>query len=287
MENNDPVTSKNIRSLAGIYVVLLCVASMVLTGYIDYITGEEISLSIFYLMPISFLTWRFNMLAGVITSLVASAEWLFTDFMSGHFYSHPAVGYWNMFVRLGFFLIACVLLARLKKELLYEKELATIDFLTGAKNSRSFFELAGIEINRSKRFKRPFSVAYIDVDDFKTINDKFGHTVGDMLLQLMVGTIKKSVRPYDIVGRLGGDEFAVILPETGYESAKITLERFKRILLDDMKENGLPATFSIGGATFDYPPKSVDEMLRAADELMYIAKKDGKNRIEHKIITPV
>ena len=116
-------------------------------------------------------------------------------------------------------MIFTLLLSSLKRALDRERELSGTDVLTGIRNARSFREVLGAEIERSKRFQRPFTVAYLDLDNFKTVNDCHGHEHGDELLRLVGNTILTGIRKTDTVARLGGDEFALLLPETEYEAA--------------------------------------------------------------------
>jgi diguanylate cyclase (GGDEF)-like protein len=164
-----------------------------------------------------------------------------------------------------------------------EKELARTDPLTGAMNSRAFGELATAELHRARRYERPFTLAYVDIDDFKAVNDRFGHSTGDTLLRLVAETMKHNSRAVDVVARVGGDEFVVLLPETGPGPAQVVSRKLQERLLGVVQQNGWPATFSIGAITFISPPATVDEMLRLADRLMYSAKKSGKNQIRHEI----
>jgi len=147
-------------------------------------------------------------------SIASAITWLIADFTSGHIYSHSAIPYWNMSVRLGTFLIITFLLSTLKSALEHEKELARTDSLTGIANRRYFIELANMEINRACRYKHPFTIVHIDLDNLKAVNDRFGHSTGDTVLRLVVNTIQNNIRATDIVARLGGDEFVILLPET-------------------------------------------------------------------------
>jgi diguanylate cyclase (GGDEF)-like protein len=205
------------------------------------------------------------------------------DLIVGYSHSHPLVPYWNMLMRSGFFLFVVVILSKLKTALEHEKNLSRTDSLTGTANKRAFYELASIEIDRARRYKRPFTAAYIDIDNFKTINDRFGHTIGDCLLQLVATTIRSKTRSTDAVARLGGDEFILLLPETEGESAQKVLHRIQNQLLDAVQKNEWPVTFSIGVATFINPPESVEEMIKKADALMYSAKNSGKNMIKQAV----
>lgn len=269
-----------IRSAA---LIVSCLVLIVLLGAIDYITGEELSFSIFYLIPILTIAWKTGRTAGIFMSLAGTVTWFISDYSGSH-YSHLLIPYWNAFVRLGFFVTASYILSRLKVELDKEKELARIDLLTGVKNSRSFFELAQAEIERSRRHGHVFSVAYLDLDNFKAINDTNGHSVGDGLLQEVAEVMKGSLRRIDLTARLGGDEFVALLPETDETTASLAIERMRQNLIESMEANTWPVTFSIGVVTFATLPQSVNDMIKEADSLMYLAKEKGKNKTLHKKI---
>ncbi len=210
-------------------------------------------------------------------------SWVVVSELTKDNYSSRAVPYWNVAVTLGFIVTLTLVVAAFKRSHEKERELARTDYLTGAYNGRSFSEMAEAEINRARRNQLPFTVFYMDVDDFKLVNDRDGHSTGDRLLRVVAETIRKSVRSVDVVARLGGDEFAVLLPETDMCAAEVVIRRVRRQLLEAARENRWPVTFSIGVVTWDAPPASLDEMLRAADGLMYTAKRNGKNRILHKV----
>jgi diguanylate cyclase (GGDEF)-like protein len=185
--------------------------------------------------------------------------------------------------RLSSFVILTFILSALKSTLKQEKETSRIDFLTGIRNRRYFIELVNMEINRARRYEHPFTMACIDLDNFKTVNDCFGHSTGDILLRLVARTIQENIRVTDTVARLGGDEFAILLPETGRNGAEVILQKIQKINLDIMRRHGWPVTLSIGVATFTSPPSTVDQTLRISDQLMYHAKNNGKNSIRHEV----
>lgn len=164
-----------------------------------------------------------------------------------------------------------------------EKAFSRIDFLTGIQNRRYFIELVNMEINRARRYESPFTLVCIDLDNFKTVNDCFGHSTGDILLRLVARTIRENIRVTDTVARLGGDEFAILLPETVRNVDEVILQKVQKINLDIMRRHGWPVTLSIGVATFTSPPSTVDETLRISDQLMYTAKTNGKNNIRYEV----
>ena len=144
-----------------------------------------------------------------------------------------------------------------------------------------FSEIADLEIKRACRFKRPVSLAYIDIDNFKHVNDTRGHKEGDRLLQVAAYSLQKSIRISDMVARVGGDEFVVLFTETDYESAETAVNRIRNELLSAIQENKWPVTASIGLATSNNSECNFDELLTKADDLMYSVKKAGKNKVKH------
>ena len=234
--------------------------------------------SLFYVMPISLAGWLMGRKSGLLSSLLSTLVWLLTD-LSGHIYEGPVVPIWNTLVRLSFFCLVGLLLSALRSSVKHEKALARTDYLTGAANLRFFLELLQKEIDRSLRYLHPFTVVYIDLDNFKAVNDKFGHLLGDEVLQMLVSYITTHIRKTDVTARLGGDEFALLLPETTQESARVVLTKLRDGLLEEMQRNNWPITFSIGVLTCTAPPVKAEELVRIADELMYSVKSGGKNAI--------
>lgn len=257
------------------FVLVLCL------GVIDSLTGPEFSFAVFYLLPVLWTAWFADRRAGIAVSIAGAATWLAMDLLAGATYSHPAIPYWNATTRLIFFLAVGVLVSALKGRLEREEKLARTDVLTGAINVRFFTGLANMEIGRARRYQRPLTLLYIDADHFKSVNDRFGHNTGDALLRSMAEVMKGEIRATDVVARLGGDEFAILLPETGYEPAQRVIRKVRQRLLDTMAEEGWSVTFSIGAVTFTTPPDSVHEMIKQADDLMYAAKRSGKDMVKH------
>ena len=263
-------------------ILAISLLLVMLLGVIDHLTGYDISFSIFYLLPVVLVSWFDKKSHAVIISILSAEVWLMADIYSGHIYSHPAIPAWNSIMRLGFFLIVAFSLLEIKKLLEKEQTSARTDFLTGVANSRAFYSFAQIEIDRSVRFSRAFTIAYIDIDNFKQVNDTRGHIQGDNLLQSVAKTIKDNIRSIDIVSRLGGDEFAILFSETNEENAKTALNKVQKELLSIVKDNNWPVTFSIGAVTC-CKSCDLDELIKEADKLMYTVKESGKNRIEYKI----
>ncbi len=272
------------RSPAFIFVA--CLLLVALLGVLDYLNGPDFSLLIFYAVPVFVASWYVGRRAGLVMCATSGLAWFAGAYAtSGHF-SSPFVAYWNAAVRFGFIVLLTHIVAAFKSSLAQEREMARTDYLTGAFNGRSFNETAAAEIARARRHAHPFSVAYIDVDDFKQVNDRQGHSTGDRLLKTVADALRRNVRDVDTVARIGGDEFAVLMPETDARAAQVVMRRMRRRLLEETRRAGWPITVSVGVVTFALPPDSVDDVLRAADDAMYSAKRGGKNSLRHTNAVP-
>ncbi len=266
--------------------ILLGFITVILVGITDFVTNYRLGFSIFYLVPIMIVTWIYGKKFGILLSITSSLIWLFLELFTKQSSITSIMPYLSASMRFIIFFSVTYLLSiqsELEKSLRIEKKLARKDILTGAANRRLFFELAEIEIRRSKRYKHPFTLAYIDLDNFKKVNDTQGHNAGDKVLKVVVETIHKNIREIDLVARLSGDEFVILLPETNLQQAKIVIDRTQKGLLFAMQKHSWPVTFSIGVITFEKVPSTTDEMVKVADNLMYEVKKSGKNMVKYDI----
>jgi len=254
-------------------------------GFFDVLTGHELALSLFYVLPLSLVTWFVGKRIGIVISVASVLCWLTVDVIIEYPYSHPAILYWNTIIRFGFFLFMTLMLSAFRNAHEHEKELNRFDYMTGALNARFFSELVQLEIERSQRYKCSFTIAYIDLDNFKFINDNFGHTIGDKVLSTIVKQAKSRLRKVDVIARLGGDEFAFLLPETNQAAAQVAVSKIQISLLEEMRRNNWPVTFSIGVLTCINTPQTPDELIKQVDELMYSVKNNGKNSISYSVYT--
>jgi len=159
------------------------------------------------------------------------------------------------------------------------KKLATTDPLTGAFNRYQLFKKLEEEIERSKRYGSHLSLIMFDIDNFKSINDTYGHNVGDQVLKITIDTIKKHLRKTDTLGRFGGEEFMIICPNIDSEGAKKIAEKIRK-LVRDINIHSIPEiTISIGVAEYNYG-EDISEFIKKADIALYSAKNKGKNRVE-------
>ena len=163
--------------------------------------------------------------------------------------------------------------------------LATTDGLTGTHNRRHLFELGRREIERARRYKHPLSAIMLDIDNFKQVNDTYGHSIGDQVLRALTRECLDSLREVDILGRYGGEEFAIILPETECQAACKTAERLRqRIENKPFKttKGELLLTISLGVAELIDDIPDMATLLDLADSALYVAKQSGRNRVEFK-----
>jgi len=259
---------------------LLSLVLVLAIGFADFLTGFELSFSLFYLAPISLVAWHAGGTSGIVISLMSALVWFVADIASGHTYSALWIYLWNTFIRLGIFIAVAMILARLKNSLIFEQTLARTDFLTQAINARYFYELAEQEIVRSRRYSHPLSLVYIDLDNFKQVNDRFGHLAGDRVLQQVVQVCTRNLRATDCVARLGGDEFVILLPETGPSAARTILPRLATHLRDEIRRDNPFVSCSIGVVSCEDEIPEAVELVKRADRAMYTAKSAGKDRIE-------
>jgi diguanylate cyclase (GGDEF)-like protein len=268
-------------SRSPVTVISLSLIALALLGWIDYLTGDY-SLIVFYLIPVSIVAWFVNRTSGMLFCLLALVTRFSVNEAHTSFALHnTSLHYWNECIELLFLLIMSLLFSALRKNLDSEKTLASSDPLTGALNRRAFFDIAEYELNRSHRYGHATTIAYIDLDNFKEINDRLGHAVGDNLLTTVTKTITSHIRSTDILSRFGGDEFVLLLPETPADAAAPFLEKIQLQLNRAMSARDWPVSFSIGAVTYPKAPPGVDEVIKKADMLMYEVKRSGKNRLLH------
>lgn len=272
---------KGLSRPAVMAIALLIVA---IVGIADSITGPYYSFSAFYLVPVVLTAWYAGRFNAVIIAISGAVVWLVADITGKSYHEYPLSLLWNDLVELSLFLFAAYIISALKGRLDREEEVSRRDQLTGIANRRKFRELADEEIRRSRRYSDPFAVIYLDIDNFKTVNDTLGHNEGDLLLCQVATTIAAAIREIDTVARLGGDEFSLLLPETGGEEA-ITVATKIHASLKETVEPRWPVTFSIGMVSYLKAPASTDEMIQMADRLMYEVKNSGKDELRHLVIS--
>lgn len=279
------------RSLA--LPLLFLFAVVLAIGWFDYVTGPEIGMSLLYLLPVIVTGWRLGPLAGSTNASFAALNWFVADAV-WYPVEHMPISAWNGFTRLVIFLSFALashrlrfdreelmaLNERLRAALEREQSLARTDALTGLANLLAFRERLNAELPRVTRKHAALCIAYLDLDNFKGVNDGFGHARGDELLRRVSGLIQQSVRAGDLPARLGGDEFAIALWDIEREAVEAVAARLvERVGSLAADYPGVDLGASMGIAFLEAVPASVDEALRAADAAMYAAKTAGKGRV--------
>jgi diguanylate cyclase (GGDEF)-like protein len=258
---------------------LLAVMGVPLVGLLDYWTGYGLQVSILYLIPVFGAAWYCGLWPGVGISVLTGIMSLVVDVEWGHSDAGLWVSLWNACMRVWLYFPVAYLAAHLRMHLDRERQFARVDPLTGILNGRAFSEEAERFLALTRRKEQPLTVVYIDLDDFKGVNDSRGHSGGDKVLREVAQALVNCTRPYDLVARMGGDEFCVLLPDTGVDEAKGFMAQASEKLEREAELGGWQASFSVGVATFRIPPMTLDTALSVADDLMYQAKRAGKRRV--------
>jgi diguanylate cyclase (GGDEF)-like protein len=240
---------------------------------------------VFYLIPVALAAWYVNEAAGVAVAILCAGFAAYgTEIQPGLLAHSPWIGLWGIASRLFFFLFAVWLVGRQRRTMDTIRTLATTDSQTGVYNARTFFDMLQKEIARSRRYGRPLSLIYLDIDNFKTVNDSYGHQTGNSVLWATAAGLLQSVRRTDIVARLGGDEFSILLPETDEAAARTTVARVRENLGRETAQKGCGVTVSIGAVTYNVLDCTADDIIRTADDLMYLVKRGGKDGARFAVV---
>lgn len=260
------------------WTLLLVVAEVLLITFLDYALAETYySLDVLYCLPVIQAARlgaiqalrRSDTLAPDLTGIFSATAWSLVE-ASVAFPVFPLNALaLNIFTRSVTFTVIGRVVAKLWKE----REYARKDILTELANRLELFERFEIEQLRSERSGSPYSVLFVDIDQFKTLNDTCGHHIGDDALRKVADILRKNSRKSDTVSRIGGDEFVLLLPETDEPSCEMLVSRIKLTSEKEFKDRGWPISLSIGHITDVGKGRSVDEILRDVDEKMYAIKK--------------
>jgi len=252
-----------------------------LTGAVYFLnarTPGELRLEILYVIPVLLASWHDGMHWGIAFALATSLL-RFTvgidQMPADTLLDYRVLNEIAYLVVVG---IAIAGLSQLRQTHSQLEQLATQDPLTNALNARAFSHELAQELSRNRRYGRPLALIYLDLDDFKSVNDAHGHATGDAVLRLVADAMRGAVRQADVVGRLGGDEFGVLMPETDGDVAHAAATRLGTSIRTVFR--GTPSvTASIGVVAVSGTEAGTDELLRKADQAMYAAKRGGKDRV--------
>jgi diguanylate cyclase (GGDEF)-like protein len=254
----------------------LAAFAVVLTAFVDFATGVELRVFPLYFVPVLAVSLRLGRGPGLATAAACAGAWDLARRAAGPPTAHFAVDAANLFVMAVAFAVVALLGAAQRTWLERERALSRTDGLTGLLNGRGFYEAAAVELARSSRYRHPLTVAYVDLDDFKEVNDRFGHARGDAVLVAAARAMRRACRSTDLVGRLGGDEFVLLFPETGREAAEAALVKLRSRVEQAAHAAGHAVTVSVGSASFATAPSDVEVLVHEADKAMYAAKSGGK-----------
>lgn len=259
-------------------------------GWVDVVTGPQYGMSLFYVLPVAFAGWFFGYAVGASTAIQGALWWFCVD-RAQNLVSSPLASAWNGFTRLAIFLaigIGAALIhgdrKRLKSLLEREASLARVDPLTGLQNGRAFREHVTQDLARARRDEKAVTLMYIDIDNFKRVNDRHGHAAGDALLAEIAAVIRRTLRESDHAARLGGDEFALLLWDADTRIGDLVAKRLIddiRALGDAYPESSLGA--SAGLSTISSSHTTAEALLHEADQAMYEVKRAGKGRVRASV----
>ncbi len=258
------------------WLVALIIAGIL--AFVRKATEAEFAFASVMILPVCAVAWFVSRNEGVIYSALAAGVWLSADIESGRQFSAIWIPWINGLTRFGVYVLVAYLTSSLREVLVREYELARHDALSGLLNRRAFFESGVAETGRAKRYGHPLGIVFLDLDDFKQLNDTRGHEVGDLALKAVSNALVRTLRNTDVVARLGGDEFAVVLPETSFESATETAHKIANAINAVLRDFS-PVSVSIGVAWFGNVADQFADMVNAADGLMYEIKEAGKHGV--------
>jgi len=256
-------------------------------GWVEYLSGPEVGFSLFYLGPILIAGWFLGRWIGTTLAVEAGVVWFLAD-IGWRSEGSKQFSVWNGLSSLLIFIGITLLISRLQsdrrqlRELLARAELlARTDILTGLPNSRAFHDLLRRGLTDARAAGRSFCLAYLDLDDFKSVNDLYGHEAGDQVLAELAAIVRETIRPQDVVARLGGDEFGIVFLDVDASDVQAVAGRI--IARISAAADRFPCTelgASIGLVHLETVVDDVVALERAADSAMYAAKKSGKSRFE-------
>jgi diguanylate cyclase (GGDEF)-like protein len=248
---------------------------------VDITTGEDLSLSLVYVAGVVFMAWVGSLRVGVLGAIGASAA-VVADALANSVRVGVALS--NAATALVLLVVVAAIVDRLRKALIREASQARYDTLTRLPNRRACEERAALELARLQRSGSALSVAYLDFDGLKQINDNRGHAAGDAALVHFATSAQGELRPTDLLSRIGGDEFVLLLPDTDYDEARTVIRRIQGRLADS--PGGESASITVGLVTWRSAPQNLEQLFVEADALMYNAKRrrDAGEHLESQVI---
>jgi diguanylate cyclase (GGDEF)-like protein len=241
----------------------------------------SLSFTVFYLLPIAIATWFVGARPGQMLAFL-SATLTYGILLQQNTLLLNAAWETGMVWAIGAIVVELLHGVKLSTEV--GKQLSRIDSATGAVNRRFFIELLEAEFHRAERYRFAITVAYIDLDNFKQLNERLGRQASDELMYRFVEELSEALRANDVVARLGGDEFALLLPQTNDVQAQQVFTRLQPQMKDALEAETIPIQYSIAVVTFLEMPDTAEELAEQAETLLQSIKSSGKNRLEYQVL---
>ncbi|MGI9610315.1 MAG: GGDEF domain-containing protein [Acidimicrobiia bacterium] len=265
-------------------VMTLALVSVAGLTLLDYLSGPGVGFAVFYALIVMGATFHAGWVAGGILAILSSGAGLSARLFYSQGDVTVAEALWNLGNELAVFAALVVVLYHGRSLLDKLASQSRMDLLTGALNTRGVLESFERERSRALRTSSPLTLAFIDLDDMKQVNDELGHAEGDEMLRTLASSVLSSIRDSDVFGRVGGDEFALILPDTDEQDAVKAIQRLRSVINRKTHDRGPYISVSVGVVTFRRDPPLAVDALRAADALMYVAKRAGGNRVAGRVL---
>jgi diguanylate cyclase (GGDEF)-like protein len=244
-------------------------------GVLDFLTGLEIRIFPLYFAPVAYAAAGLGARPGIAVAVVCTSVWLVSTLASGNPHATWLITT-NAILQFGACAVIALMVARMRVSLNEAESHAYRDALTGLANRYALVERSRVELARLGRGAGPLVMACLDLDNFKLVNDREGHSAGDRVLQSVAHVMQANLRTIDLVARIGGDEFVLMLPEIQGAAASAVLERVRA----EVASVAAPVTATLGAVVLRPGQKAtLDEALKRADAALYRAKRAGKNRI--------
>jgi diguanylate cyclase (GGDEF)-like protein len=265
--------------LPGVVSVGIVIALCLGVGWIDSVTRSDVRLLPFYFTAVAFGAWQLRRAGAVASAALALSCWIGAQWLDAA--DDWTVLVWTINIATqGVALLSVGLLVALLAEQLRVVEAATRrDALTGLRNRPGLVNDTTLLIDLCRRHGRPFALAFVDLDHFKQVNDRFGHGAGDALLKVCADVIVQNCRSTDVVARLGGDEFVIAMPEQHPPETRVAMERLRESFKQHTEVVDRGVSMTIGVLVHPRAALTLEDMLSRADALMYDAKRAGRDRV--------
>jgi diguanylate cyclase (GGDEF)-like protein len=253
-------------------------------AFLDLVSGPHVGYAVFYALAVMGVTFHAGWVAGAIVAILSSGAGLTARLLYHVDDVTIAATLWNLGNELAVF--AAIVFVTYHGRCLLDQLAAQTrrDLLTGAYNTRGVLEAFERERSRASRTATPLTLAFIDLDNMKRVNDELGHAEGDEMLRVLASSVLSSIRETDVFGRVGGDEFALIMPDTDEHEAVRAVQRLRSVVNRRTHDRSTYISVSVGIVTFRRDPPEAADALRAADSLMYVAKRAGGNRVAGRVL---